>query len=224
MKLSYSALKNYLTCPYKYYLSQFFKSLPSPKFEGGRKVHEVISKFYEDLIKRGTIEERAIYPTITRYAQEVLGEEFLNYILVFKNFERFELWRRRVMMLTPIAVEEVFESNEFIGVPDVVFVCNDGKKCVVDWKTFSIPRSANMQAYFYQKLTGADYIIFFSLIRGVKKIFRGEEVEECRDIVERVRKEILVGNFHRNRGVWCKDCEYRLFCELDGKVRLGGVL
>ncbi|MHA2023709.1 MAG: PD-(D/E)XK nuclease family protein, partial [Candidatus Thorarchaeota archaeon] len=161
MKLSYSALKNYLTCPYKYYLSQFFKSLPSPKFEGGRKVHEVISKFYEDLIRKRTIEERAIYPTITRYAQEVLGEEFLNYILVFKNFERFELWRRRVMMLTPIAVEEVFESNEFIGVPDVVFVCNDGKKCVIDWKTFSIPKDANIQAYFYQKLTGADYIIFF---------------------------------------------------------------
>jgi len=223
MKLSYSALKNYLTCPYKYYLSQFFKSLPNPKLEGGRKVHEVISKFYEDLTKRGNIEERAIYPTITRYAQEVLGEEFLNYILAFKNFESFELWRRRVMMLTPITVEEVFESNELIGIPDVVFVCNDGKKCVVDWKTFSIPKDANIQAYFYQKLTGADYIIFFSLVRGVRKVFRKEEVEGCGEIVEKVREEILAGNFHKNKGAWCKDCEYRLFCELEGEVRLGGV-
>ena len=222
MKLSYSALKNFLTCPYKYYLSQSFKSLPNPKLEGGRKVHEVISRFYEDLLKRGNIEEGAIYPTITRHAQKVLGEEALNFILVFKNFERFELWRRGVMMLAPVAVEQSFESNELIGVPDAVFVCNNGKKCVVDWKTFNIPKDANIQAYFYQKLTGAEFIIFFSLTRGVRKVFRREEVEECGEIVKRVREEILTGNFYKNKGEWCKDCEYRLFCELDGGVRLGG--
>lgn len=223
MKLSYSALKNYLTCPYKYYLSQFFRSLPNPKLEGGRRVHKVISKFYEELSRRGVIEERAIYPTVTRYAQEILGEDFLNYIPAFKNFERFEIWRRGVMSLTPAAVEKSFERDDLIGVPDIVFVCSNGRLCVIDWKTFSIPKSADMQAYFYQKLTGAEYIIFFSLVRGVKKIFRKEEVQRCEEVVEEVRREILAENFRKNRGAWCKDCEYRLFCELDGKVRVGGV-
>ncbi len=223
MKLSYSALKDFLTCPYKYYLSQSFKSLPNPKLEGGRKVHEVVGRFYEELMKGRIIEEGAIYPTVVRYAQEVLGEEFLNYIFAFKNFERFELWRRSVMKLMPVAVEQYFECDEFIGVPDIIFTCNNGRRCVVDWKTFSIPKDANIQAYFYQKLTGADYIIFFSLVRGVRKVFRKEEVEECGEIVEKVREEILTGNFYKNRGAWCKDCEYRLFCELDGEVRLGGV-
>ena len=127
------------------------------------------------------------------------------------------------MMLTPVAVEKSFEYNDFVGIPDIVFICNNGRRCVVDWKTFSIPKTANVQAYFYQKLTNAEYIIFFSLVRGVKKIFKREEVQECEELVEEVRKKILAGDFHRSRGAWCKDCEYRLFCELDGKVRVGGV-
>ena len=222
LKLSYSAVSMYLTCPFKYYLSRRYAPLPKPEFVFGQKVHEVLARFYSNLRSR-FVEDAAVYPLLMRHAQEVLGAEAASYAYLFRNAQKFELWRRRYMKLEPEAVEQKLESDELIGIPDVIFRCNGGGLCVVDWKSGGIPELARVQAFFYHALTGADYIIFYSLSRNTKKLFRADEVRSAAGLVEAVRRAIADGRFERRKGKHCSDCEYKLFCLIHPERRLRGV-
>lgn len=149
MTWSYSRIKSFFDCPYRWFLKYIHKSNETPQFYSsfGLFMHELIEKYYKKEYTRSEMRQNFLL----NFQNEVKGErpnsnivaKYINSALIYiDSFEDFPC--------KTVSVEEKveFEINglPFVGVIDYVGQKN-GELCIIDNKSRALkPRSNRKKA------------------------------------------------------------------------------
>ncbi|MHA1868719.1 MAG: PD-(D/E)XK nuclease family protein [Candidatus Heimdallarchaeaceae archaeon] len=225
--LSKSQVQTFLQCPYKWYLIYILKKemKPSPAMERGRKIHEEIENFYEN-IQFTYVNEKP--PQINPKVDMSNIQNFLDFekkrikSCVDKN-GKFDL-----KYFKPLYQELKIKNKELMlrGIIDAVYINpKDDKLIVIDWKTGKY-RPENISQYRFE------LALYKELLEKEKKVEVGywgiyfvdadklffEKVKErsitnMYKVVEKVRKGIERGDYPCKIGFMCKWCEFKKYCK-----------
>lgn len=221
MKLSYTKIKTYLECPYKYRLSYIERIPQKPKsyFKFASLIHQVLHKyhFYQ---KRDSLNSLLLcYERIWRKKRNVSYEEgrkiLINYY--YKMKDRF-----------PYSLEQRFTvragENILVGKIDRIDKIKD-KFQIIDYKlnknilTLKEVKDSlqlNLYALAFYYLTGMIPLkTGFYFLRQGKIIYTEktkENLEKTEKIVECVANEIIRREFYPKEGRACKWCDYKEYC------------
>lgn len=216
--ISPSKINTFFECPYKYYLSyvENLKPLYKPQYVFGSKVHEVIKKYYELIPDSITASEVPMYVSVAW--KEVFGDVTESAYRYMDGFVKFEshrlLWN---INPKPLAIEKEFARGRLKGVVDALFR-RGNEYVVVDWKTGMVRNPYEhqyllVQGNIYMYLTSASICYFVFVGYGDWREVKYDKTF-LDNIVEKFVSSVDRGLFNRNKGEWCRLCEFNVHCYL----------
>ncbi|GAB5045621.1 RecB family exonuclease [Thermodesulfovibrio sp. TK110] len=231
MYLTATALKTYLSCPYKFYLSHIKKlrrKVPKASIAFGTTIHASIEKFFIEGISPETT-----FRNIWQAEQET-EYEYSNgdthTILLKMGEEILKKWKNHPD--TPreyISVEEQRYIEIEGKVPFWSTIDFVGKDMLLDWKTANA-RYSEHKVKLDLQLTAYAYVLaetektpervgFGVFIKKkspeIQYLFATrtvEDLENFKKIVLKVWKDIEEEHFYKNPGVSCAWCDYLPIC------------
>jgi len=221
MRLSYSKIRTYLECPYKYKLRYIERIPERPKscFRFSSLIHHVLHEyhFYQ---KRGSLDDLLLCYERTWRGQRGASYEVGRKILITYYYKM----RNR----SPYSLEERFtiriRENILTGKIDRIDRTNDGF-CILDYKLNkniltlkevkdSLQLSLYALAFFH--LTGIIPLkVGFYFLRHGKLIFTKkdrQDIEKTGDLIDQVARKITREEFHPKESKTCQQCDYKEYC------------
>ena len=203
-----SSLNLYLFCPRAYLLSRVAEGEVFTGMEIGRRVHEVIARYYRLIPEHVTPGEIDGYLSAALSGQD--WDELSPWLKSWRSWER----KRLTKGWKVVDVEVSLEKGPFKGRLDVIFT--DGRRIGVDWK-LSVQRFINnaaLQAAIYTFIADLDEFIIVSLGEGreykLDKSTLEEAAKKAVSAVEGIRK----GDFRSERSR-CGECPFNIACKED---------
>jgi len=221
MRLSYSKIRTYLECPYKYKLRYIERIPQRPKsyFKFSSLIHRVLHE-YHFYHKKGSLDDLLLcYERTWRKKGNVSYEEgrkiLINYYYKMRN-------------RLPYSLEERFTvragENILVGKIDRIDKTGNGFQ-IIDYKLnkniFTAKEVRNsLQLSFYALiffyLTGIiPSKVGFYFLRHGKLLFvkkDREDIEKTRDLIDYVADKIMKGKFQPKESRACQRCDYKEYC------------
>lgn len=225
--LSFSGLKNYLSCPEKYKKAQLERLrliVPKAYFAFGKAVHKGIEKkIAEGLNPVSVFQETWEYE---KGVDLLYGTKESHQSLMEMGSRMIQAWEEDVTtkeLLEAPSTVEVPLSAEVEGVPLYGIVDYLSTEAVIDWKTASSDygeeKAIDLQLPFYSLLTGNPEILygFGVLIKNktprVQYMFLPQgDIENLKDLIVQAWEGITSGKFPRIPNSTCSFCDYLPLC------------
>jgi RecB family exonuclease len=235
MKLSYSALKTFRDCHFRYHLryNRGLPSRPRPTSQSSRALHGALHLFHQGLRQQTT--DNALFPS-PALSLETLLSHFKGYydnptrpLTEAQYQEGRELLTRywqahRGQFPTPYLLEEPFKLHvgPFLvaGRFDRVDETSDGYE-IVDYKlshrTLQPPDPLQLDVYqlgFHAK-TGhaAQKLSFYYLRLAEKESVEADQLTAAQARVRALCRDISrEQDFRPHEGPWCSTCDFQEFC------------
>ncbi|HLC38967.1 MAG TPA: PD-(D/E)XK nuclease family protein [Patescibacteria group bacterium] len=234
MRLSYSAINTYQTCPlmFKFQYLDRLPTKPSEKMWFGNHLHETLKFILEDVYHLPTQAE-----TIKLYSEnfdksifaenEVAQNYFANGLKIVENFYS----RIKKAMPAVVSIEEKFVlpmgEHNISGVFDRVDKITDNHFEIIDYKTGRVPTQDkvddNLQLTMYdwaakQKwphLTDVKLSLHFlapDLKLSTKR--QKEDHQQLEETVNKTAEQISLEKFAPKPGPLCGWCDFQQFCPI----------
>lgn len=212
VRLSKSAVLTYLQCPYKYKLQYIDKTqvVDTAALAKGKEVHKLIEDFFAHKVEIADAKENVLSSLEGKKHKKAVD-----------NIEKFakDMSPDGKTLWMPL-LQEVKMYNEelnFSGIVDAVFL-QENDIIVVDWKTGQIHDLENyrfelsMYKYLFEcennmKIT--HWGIYF--VDHNKFVVEEASIQVMRDsvqVVQNVRKLIVLGRFPKKTSEACSYCQY----------------
>ena len=234
IKLSFTQLDNYLTCPLLYKLRYVLK-IKTPKAAApsfGQVVHETLQHFYELVLQKKKVDKKTLLEKyenswkpdgykdkMDELSYKRKGEEQLsNY---YDRYEKFPT--------TPLFVEKKFIFSlgdiRISGKIDRIDKAGGNKINIIDYKTGNVKKqsdadndlqmsiyAAASETVFPGKVVG-EFIFYFLKTNEVVKTERtDEQIEETKQLITSTAEEIRDKKFDPVEGYHCNWCPYTWIC------------
>ncbi len=233
LRLSFSQIDTYGTCPLKYKFRYIYRIPTPPKayFVYGEIQHRVLEAFFSK-VKRG---EEVSEETLRQLYEERWREGgFIDALqqVEYKRRGYRELQefyeRNKESLKEPLALEEDFRvsvgAHRVAGRIDRIDKVDENSVEVIDYKTGKPKGQENanqsMQLSIYaiavQQTFGkeAKYLSFYYLTNNEKvtSTRSEEQLQSARESILKVAEEILGQNFQPSKGFHCDWCEFKPIC------------
>jgi len=211
-------------CPAKFWYQKNwdikpFPQKPNDRMFFGNVCHSIQSDYYNLLLKEKDFSPEKVsflYQKAVNMNRNNI-EDIQKYNYHLSGFEKFEIKRLQWSEYKPISIESKIDKGSFRGKVDAIFKSNKGETVVIDWKTGNVYGeyfdSYCLQGYIYKYVTNADKVMFFTPLRRQTITITDEQLNKGRDMIVNILQEIESCVNNRNKGEWCKDCEYNLVCK-----------
>lgn len=236
MKLSYTALKTFQQCHFRYHLryDRGLATKPRPAAQSSRALHGALHLFHQGL-KRPSPEETALFPASTVSLDALLAHFKGYYDNPTRPLTESQYQEGRILLTryweahrgrfpTPYLLEEKFNLHvgPFVlaGRFDRVDDTPEGYE-IIDYKLSqrsSIPPDP-LQLDVYQigfhAKTGeqAQKLSFYYLRTGQKESLETDELPAAQARVRGVCRDISrAQEFDPHEGAWCASCDFKEFC------------
>ncbi|MHC4751121.1 MAG: RecB family exonuclease [Planctomycetota bacterium] len=235
---SKSELQRFHTCPGRWDFGK--KKYPAITLDRtplyfGSEVHRGIAEYQEE-VQSGRVlnTKNSIQEAIERHLREIDGDpkriEKIVRNLTDWEWERYQVYGKENM--PPLFVEKRFDIAPFKGYIDCVFSTGVEKEVIiVDWKTGSYHpddwMNVQLTIYIYA-LEKMGYKVKQALIIFVEHGMRTLGIRKLNEVMQLANtffKRTGNPNYHypKNRGWWCKWCEYQLLCQFEDNPPMRGV-
>ncbi|MEE9289356.1 MAG: ATP-dependent DNA helicase [Bacteroidota bacterium] len=233
LRLSFSQIDTYQTCPLKYKFRYIYKIPTPPKayFVYGDIQHRVLEAFFSK-IKRG---EEVSDETLQRLYQERWREgRFIDTLqqVEYKKRGYSELQefyeRNKESLKEPLALEDDFRisigGHKVTGRIDRIDALDDDSVEVIDYKTGRPKGQDNadksMQLSIYalavrERFEKEPRLLSFYYLTNNEKVSSSrtdEQLEAAKKSILEVAEEILGENFEPNRNFHCEWCDFKPIC------------
>ena len=242
MKLSYTALKTFQQCNFRYHL-QYNRGLPSrprPAAQSSRALHGALHLFHQGL-KQQLTDAPALFPSSANALETLLAhlKGYYDNPLRPLTDEQYQegrtLLRRyweehRGQFPTPYLLEEKFTLHvgpfALTGRIDRVDDTPDGFE-IIDYKlsqrSIIPPDPLQLDVYQlgFQARTGeaAKKLSFYYLRTGQTETVEADEPAAAQSRVRTLCRDInREQEFHPQEGAWCTSCDFREFCPVQNRT------
>lgn len=236
MKLSYTALKTFQQCHFRYHLryDRGLATKPRPAAQSSRALHGALHLFHQGL-KSPPPEETSLFPASTVSLDALLAHFKGYYDNPTRPLTESQYQEGRILLTryweahrgrfpTPYLLEEKFNLHvgPFVlaGRFDRVDDTPEGYE-IIDYKLSQRspipPDLLQLDVYqigFHAK-TGeqAQKLSFYYLRSGQKESVEADELPAAQSRVRAVCRDISgEQEFHPHEGVWCANCDFKEFC------------
>ena len=215
-KFSPTAISQYLTCPFRFYLLYIEKVAREykPELQRGIDFHKFIEEYYKSNYAKSVFDVNNIYNDL----ECDFKKEFKYELEGFIKWEKYRILNK----MKPISIESWLEDSIFEGRIDVIFD-KLGKKICVDFKTGyssinSLSKDMIIQGLIYKKLSNVSDV-WFVFLKNKGKIVK---LSKCdRNLlmkvaleVDDILKKIKEGKFFKMCTENCEYCFVRKACTL----------
>lgn len=234
---SFSQIETYQTCPlqYKY---RYILGLPSPPTSAasfGTSIHNTLLKFYREYKRKKDVDLKRLleifekewipigYSSLAHEERmKKTGKELLSDF--YKNFHREDLnivdleraFKIKIGNFTIVGkIDRVDKIGETLEIIDYKTGKKPDDKTLKKSLQLTIYALAATDPYLYNKSPDEITLTFYYLNDLEKISFKKtkEELEETKDKIIEIIKEIESSDFKANVGPWCDFCPFKIMCE-----------
>ncbi|MDD5748304.1 MAG: PD-(D/E)XK nuclease family protein [Actinomycetota bacterium] len=242
MKLSYSAMQTYRTCPLQYYYRyvEGKPSIPTPALSLGISLHEALRWFYDvPTCEPHTLEELLDYLEVCWVTERYRSkEEEVRYFLQAKSTLELYYRHNAPIFRTPVALEQKFSIDlgfcELTGRIDRMDKDPDGGFEIIDYKTnrrlppaSKLKKDLQMPIYHMaaQELweIAPKKVTFYFIIMNHRHSYTisQEMLSQAVREIEAVCREIEKEQFSPVRNNLCPWCDYVELCPEVTQAQIG---
>jgi len=235
LKLSYTQIDDYLTCPllykFRYLLKIKTPKAAAPSF--GQVIHETLQHFFELVLQNKKVDKMILLELyenswkedgykdkMDELSYKKKGEEQLS-----NYYDRYEEFPS-----TPLLVEKKFvfllDDIRITGKIDRVDRAGNNKINIIDYKTGGVKKQSDVDKDLQMSIYAAaakelfpgmevvDFIFCFLKTNEVVKTGRSDEqIEETKEVIKSVADRIHKKDFDLIKGDHCKRrCQYMWIC------------
>lgn len=229
--LSVSGLKNYLSCPHKYYKAQIEKLrpiVPKAYFSFGKAIHKGIEKKIVE-----NLNPVEVFQEVWAYEEAVdmqYGSRETHAILKEVGSRMLSAWESDIttqeLLEVPARCEAELQA-EVGGIPIYGIVDYLSEEAVIDWKTASSEygeeKALDLQLPFYslllessghnpERLYGFGVLVKNKTPRVQYMFLLQRDTGELKELVQRAWEGIIAGEFPRISNSTCSYCDFLPLC------------
>jgi DNA helicase-2/ATP-dependent DNA helicase PcrA len=233
LKLSYTQLDTFLSCPLKYKFNYVYHipMRPSAPLSFGAVIHDVLEEFYRRIKEEKVPTEEELYDI---YSRRWDAKGYINRSQEMQYQQNgFELLKQfyetnREHWEPPLYIEEKFLITigdcQFKGYIDRVDELPDGGVEIIDYKTGTpkdqraVEKSIQLDLYAIacQEILGLEpRVLSFYFLTNNQKISATrlpEDLERTKGFILETVDKMRSGHFEPNPGRRCRWCDYRIIC------------